>query len=47
MSNEMVLKIAKLPQLKYMHDYRNIYICKYEYAMTNTIFIKYPKMPYI
>ena len=44
MSNEMVLKIAKLPQLKYMHDYRNIYICKYKYA---TIFIKYPKMPYI
>ena len=47
MSNEMVLKIAKLPQLKYMYDYRNIYICKYKYAMTNTIFIKYPKMPYI
>ena len=47
MSNEMVLKIPKLPWLKYMHVFRNIYICKYKYAMTNNKFIKHPKMPYI
>ena len=47
MSNEMVLKISKLPWLKYMYDFRNIYICKNKYGMTNPKFLKHHKMPYI
>ena len=47
MSNEMVLKIAKLPQLKYMHDYRNIYISKNKYTLINNNNLKYSKMSYI
>ena len=47
MSNEMVLKIAKLPQLKYMHDYRNINICKYKNTLINNNNLKNSKMSYI
>ena len=47
MSNEMVLKIAKLPQLKYMHDYININICKYKYTLINNNNLKNSKMSYI
>ena len=47
MSNEMVLKIAKLPYLKYIHDYRKINICKNKYTLINNNNLKHLKMSYI